>query len=85
MVGLVFGGGGNGRSCCELLGAAGGKVAVAGRFGRLDTAVHTVYRDEPAPITELAPDDWGATLAVDGGMAAQPAGADNWRRAAASR
>lgn len=34
------------------------------RCGKLDTVVHTVYRDSPAPVTELAPEDWDAVLAV---------------------
>jgi NAD(P)-dependent dehydrogenase (short-subunit alcohol dehydrogenase family) len=104
---LVLGGGnGIGRACCELLGADGGRVAVAdldldaaracaesvrraggealatqvdatdvhdvqalldtvaARFGGLDAAVHTVYRDASAPLTELSPQDWDATVAV---------------------
>ncbi|MFC8096756.1 SDR family NAD(P)-dependent oxidoreductase [Streptomyces sp. NPDC057301] len=33
-------------------------------FGSLDAAVHTVYRDSPAPATELGPQDWDSTLSV---------------------
>lgn len=38
-------------------------VAVA-RFGRLDAAVLSVFRDSPAPITELSEEGWDGTIAV---------------------
>lgn len=34
------------------------------QFGRLDAAVHTVYYDSPAPVTELSPGEWDRTMAV---------------------
>jgi NAD(P)-dependent dehydrogenase (short-subunit alcohol dehydrogenase family) len=37
---------------------------VDAQFGRLDAAVHTVYRDSPAPITELPAGEWDRTVAV---------------------
>lgn len=37
---------------------------VVQRLGGLDAAVHTVYRDAPAPVTDLEPQAWDATVAV---------------------